>query len=66
MNEEKTHQATYEMVFVEKFVRDGLEKMFNSEKDFGGAIPTHIVIVPSLSDAHHEFVFPQVLSLVLF
>ena len=53
------HQASYEMVFVEKIVRDCLQAMFNSEDDFG-CLPTKFVLVPSLLDAHHEFVFPQV------
>lgn len=54
----KTHQASYEMVFVEKIVRDGFQSLFNSEDEYG-VIPTNIVLVPSLQDAHHEFVFPQ-------
>ena len=53
-----THGASYEMVFVEKVVRDGLKSLFQSEEDYGVS-PTHIVLVPSLQDAHHEFVFPQ-------
>jgi DNA polymerase alpha subunit B len=52
------HQASYEMVFVEKIIRDGLRQMFNSEVDFG-VVPTNIILIPSLLDAHHEFVFPQ-------
>lgn len=52
------HYASYEMVFVEKIVRDGLSQMFNSEEDFG-TLPTKFVLIPSLRDAHHEFVFPQ-------
>lgn len=55
---DNTHLASYEMVFVEKVVRDCLGQMFNSEEDFG-RLPTNIVLVPSLLDAHHEFVFPQ-------
>ena len=56
-----THGASYEMVFVEKIVRDCILTMFESEGDYGGggALPTNIVLVPSLQDAHHEFVFPQ-------
>jgi DNA polymerase alpha subunit B len=56
---QRTHLASYEMVFVEKVVRDCLGQMFNSEDDFGGHLPTNIVLVPSLLDGHHEFVFPQ-------
>lgn len=52
------HGASYEMVFVEKFIRDGLTVFYNSEDEFG-ASPTHFVLIPSLNDAHHEFVFPQ-------
>ena len=53
-----SHEAAYEMVFVEKIVRDGLNGLFNSEEEYG-VIPTNIILVPSLQDAHHEFVFPQ-------
>jgi DNA polymerase alpha subunit B len=52
------HTASFEMVFVEKIVRDGFTQMFNSQEDFG-VIPTNIILVPSLLDAHHECVFPQ-------
>jgi DNA polymerase alpha subunit B len=52
------HSASFEMVFVEKIVRDNLQALFNSEDEYG-VIPTHIVMVPSLLDGHHEFVFPQ-------
>ncbi|KAJ1436126.1 DNA polymerase alpha/epsilon subunit B-domain-containing protein [Ochromonadaceae sp. CCMP2298] len=55
----ETHGASYEMVFVEKVIRDCLKSLFESEMDFGGVLPTQIVMVPSLLDAHHEFVFPQ-------
>lgn len=54
------HQATYEMVFIEKIVRDGLRAMYDSESDFGGKpLPTNIILVPSLQDAFHDYVFPQ-------
>lgn len=49
------HGANYEMVFVEKIVRDGLQTLFNSDP----ALATQIILIPSLSDAHHEMVFPQ-------
>ena len=54
----KTHHASYEMVFVEKIVRDGFQSLFNSEAEYG-VIPTNIILIPSLQDAHHEFVSPQ-------
>jgi DNA polymerase alpha/epsilon subunit B len=53
--EEGLHQASYEMVFIEKINRDGLGKLYNTDD----RLATHIVLVPSLLDAHHEFVFPQ-------
>jgi DNA polymerase alpha subunit B len=52
------HSATYEMVFIEKVIRDGLTALFSGESD-EDIIPTHIILVPSLADAHHEFVYPQ-------
>jgi DNA polymerase alpha subunit B len=53
-----SHGASYETVFIEKIMRDGLLSMFNTEDDYG-TIPTNIVLVPSLKDAHHECVYPQ-------
>jgi DNA polymerase alpha subunit B len=60
------HGASYETVFIEKIIRDGLQMMFNGQEDDSstgfkgcGPIPTNIILVPSLLDAHHEFVFPQ-------
>jgi len=50
--------ASYEMVFTMKIIRDGLTVLFNSEEEHG-TIPTNIVMIPSLQDAHHECVFPQ-------
>ena len=52
-------------VFVEKIVREGFRKIFNRERNEdhsfneAEAILTHFVLVPSLLDAHHEFVYPQ-------
>ena len=57
-DEDGRHDATYEMVFVECVVRDCIQALFNSEDEFG-RIHTNIVLVPSLLDGHHEFVFPQ-------
>lgn len=51
------HIASYEQLFVEKISRDILLTYFNSEED--EVLPTQFVLVPSLQDAHHEFVFPQ-------
>eukprot|EP01041_Mallomonas_annulata_P010537 gene10537-21974_t len=53
-----SHSASYEMIFVEKIIRDGIQVLFNSESDFGNVI-TNIIMIPSLLDAHHENVFPQ-------
>jgi DNA polymerase alpha subunit B len=49
------HGASYETVFIERIVRDGLSTLF----DFDETLPTNIILVPSLLDAHHECVFPQ-------
>ena len=50
-----THSATYEMVFIECVIRDCIASMYlNNDR-----LATHIILVPSLYDAHHEFVFPQ-------
>lgn len=48
-----------QQVFVKKIVTEGLAEFFKAEEDFG-TNPTQVVLVPSLLDAHHEFVFPQV------
>jgi len=50
-----SHSASYEMVFIERIVRDGLATLFGADE----ALPTNIILVPSLLDAHHECVFPQ-------
>ena len=47
--------ASYEVVFIKKIIRDGLQLLFNTDPD----IPTNIILIPSLYDAHHECVFPQ-------
>lgn len=57
-NQLESHDASYEMVFVERVIRDGLKAAFDAEADFG-VLPTRIVLVPSLQDGHHEFVYPQ-------
>jgi DNA polymerase alpha subunit B len=53
------HDASYEMVFVEKIIRDGIGALFNTAEERGVTLPTNIILVPSLSDGHHEMVFPQ-------
>jgi DNA polymerase alpha subunit B len=47
--------ASYEMVFAMRVIRDCLSAMFKEDEN----LPTNVVIIPSLNDAHHEFVFPQ-------
>ena len=44
-----------QQVFVKKIVTEGLAEFFKAEEDFG-TNPTQVVLVPSLLDAHHEFV----------
>ena len=53
------HAASYEMVFVEKIIRDGINTAFEAVESEGDDLPTHFVLVPSLQDGHHECVFPQ-------
>ncbi len=53
------HAASFEMVFVEKVIRDGVNALFDYAKEEGDDLPTHFVLVPSLLDGHHECVFPQ-------
>lgn len=52
------HNASFEMVFIEKVIRDGFMSLFNNEED-GEIIPTNFILIPSLLDGHHEMVFPQ-------
>jgi DNA polymerase alpha subunit B len=49
------HNATNELVFIEKIIRDGLNAYFNSEEN----LPTNFILIPSLHDGHHPCVFPQ-------
>ncbi len=46
---------SYEMIFIKKIISECLDEFFNEEPD----IPTNIILIPSLLDAHHEHVFPQ-------
>jgi len=50
-----SHAASYEVVFIERIVRDALTNLFGEDEN----LPTNIILVPSLQDAHHECVFPQ-------
>ena len=58
-NRAGSHGASYEMVFIERIVRDGLLTLFSTENGGDENIPTNIILVPSLLDAHHECVYPQ-------
>lgn len=51
------HIASYEMMFIEKILRDGLGQYFNYEGI--SELPTQIILVPSLLDGHHDYVYPQ-------
>ena len=53
------HAASFELVFVEKVIRDGINLIFQVAEEDGTDLPTHFVLVPSLLDGHHECVFPQ-------
>jgi DNA polymerase alpha subunit B len=53
------HTASYEMVFVEKVIRDSITSFFDTAVERGITVPTNIILVPSLLDAHHEYVYPQ-------
>ena len=53
------HAASYDMVFIEKVIRDGVNSIYEAMENEGEELPTHIVMVPSLLDAHHECVYPQ-------
>lgn len=55
----QVHGASYEMVFVEKVMRDCLLAFFNTIDDEQANNGMQIVLIPSLLDAHHEFTFPQ-------
>lgn len=57
-NASTEHEATFEMVFMEKVIRDNIGAFFNMEEE-NGFIPTQIILIPSLQDAHHDYVFPQ-------
>lgn len=50
--------ASYEMVLMQRVIRDCLNTYFNSDT-IEKMLPTQIVLVPSLSDGHHDFVYPQ-------
>lgn len=46
--------VSYELVFV-KMISEMIELVLDDYPE----LPTNIIIIPSLSDAHHEFVYPQ-------
>lgn len=50
--------ASFELIFMQKIVRDCLHAYFNGE-EINNILPTQIILVPSLSDGHHDFVYPQ-------
>lgn len=52
------HAGTYETLFRERIGKDGFTRFFNSEED-DEVIATQFVLVPSVGDVFHEFVFPQ-------
>lgn len=55
-----SQSASYEMVFIKRIITEGFRVMFNSESEPTiGTIATNFVLVPSLLDGHHEFVYPQ-------
>lgn len=51
--------ASYEMLFISKIVANGLNVLFDEELGGDANIPTNVIMIPSLLDAHHENVFPQ-------
>jgi DNA polymerase alpha subunit B len=53
------HSANYGTVFVERVVRDGLSQLFGLDEDNTEPLNTNIIMIPSLIDGHHDFVFPQ-------
>ena len=56
-DEHGSHAASYEMVFIEKIMRDNLMALLDSDEHTD--LPTQFILIPSLSDAHHEYVYPQ-------
>ena len=54
----KKSLASYELIFMQSIVRDCLQAYFNAE-EVNNILPTQIILVPSLSDGHHDFVYPQ-------
>jgi DNA polymerase alpha subunit B len=53
-----SQSASYEMVFTMRIIRDCLQAFFN-EEDASSSLATNIILIPSLLDGHHEFVYPQ-------
>jgi DNA polymerase alpha subunit B len=46
--------VSYELLFV-NMISDTLSSIIDSNPE----LPTNIILIPSLADAHHEFVYPQ-------
>lgn len=52
-----SYSASFELVFVRKVIHECIASFYASEEE--ETLHTQIILIPSLQDAHHEFVFPQ-------
>lgn len=50
---------SYDVVFAKQVISNGINAIFRAAEEGGEPLHTHIVMVPSLLDAHHECVYPQ-------